>query len=66
VLRGRDALQGREEVMGRTAEIDPAQARAAKGEFKLANERGRDDDGITELPIPWRLVARSIDLAGSP
>jgi hypothetical protein len=42
------------ELLGRTAAIDPAQARAAKGEsFKFASEKA-DDGGAVELPNPFR------------
>jgi hypothetical protein len=42
------------ELLGRIAAIDPAQARAAKGEsFKFASEKTGDNGGdVVELPNP--------------
>jgi hypothetical protein len=43
------------ELLGRIAAIDPAQARAEKGEaFKFANEKAGDSDNAAELPNPLR------------
>ena len=39
------------ELLGRLEALDPTLTRA-KGEFKFANERERDDNEITELPNP--------------
>ena len=39
------------ELLGRLEALDPTLTRA-KGEFKFANERERDDNAITELPNP--------------
>jgi hypothetical protein len=55
------------ELMGRLTAIDPAQARAAKGEaFRFASKKGIGESDCEPVELPNPLPSRRVDLSGPP